>query len=73
MTTTKLQLLMNCFEILHLIASEAKRARKRALSQVVVDEFLLQNLIIALTRKLSILEACCTDQNVFVCMCFTHI
>ena len=37
--------------------SEAKRARKRALSHVVVDEFHLQNLKIALTQKLSILEA----------------
>ena len=55
------------------IASEAKRARKRALSHVVVDEFHLQNLKVALTRKLSILEACCIEQKVFGCTCFTHI
>ena len=55
------------------IASKAKRARKRALSHVVVDEFHLQNLKVAITRKLSILEACCIEQNVFVCTCFTHI
>ena len=46
---------------LHVIASEAKRARKRALSHVVVDEFHLQNLKIAPTQKLGILEACCVE------------
>ena len=40
---------------------------------IVVDEFHLQNLKIALTRKLSILEACCIEQKVFGCTCFTHI
>ena len=53
--------------------SEAKRARKRALSHVVVDEFHLQNLKTAITQKLSILEVWCMEQNVFSCTCFTHI
>ena len=53
--------------------SEAKRARKRALSHVVVDEFHLQNLKTAITQKLSILEVCCIEQNVFSYTCFTHI
>ena len=53
--------------------SEAKRARKRALSHVVVDEFHLQNLKTAITQKLSILEVWCIEQNVFSCTCFTHI
>ena len=43
--------------------SEAKRARKRALSHVVVDEFHLQNLKIAITRKLSILEIWCQKNH----------
>ena len=38
----------------HIIANEAERARKKALSHVVVDEFHLQNLKIATTRKLTI-------------------
>ena len=46
-----------CVHLLRAKRSEAKRARKRALSHVVVDEFHLQNLKIALTQKLSILEA----------------
>ena len=53
--------------------SEAKRARKRALSHVVVEKFHLQNLKVALTRKLSILEAYCIEQKVFGCTCFSHI
>ena len=60
-------------QLLRAKRSEAKRARKRALSHVVVDEFHLQNLKIALTQKLSILEACCIEQKVFGCTCFTHI
>ena len=59
--------------LLVLVLLRAKRARKRALSHVVVDEFHLQNLIIALTRKLSIFEACCTEQKVFGCTGITHI
>ena len=58
---------------IYLIASEAKRACKRALSHVVVDEFHLQNPKIALTQKINILEACCMAQKVFGCTCFTHL
>ena len=50
-----------------------KRARKRALSHVVVHEFHLQNLKVAITRKLSILEVWCMEQKVFRLTCFTHI
>ena len=58
--------------LLRVKRSEAKRARKRALSHVVVHEFHLQNLKVALTRKLSILEACCIEQKVFGYTCFIH-
>ena len=51
----------------------ARFASLRFARNVVVDEFHLQNLKIALTRKLSILEACCIEQKVFGCTCFTHI
>ena len=54
--------------------SEAKRARKRALSHVVVDEFHLQNLKAAITQKLSILEVWCIEQITLLFIHgFTHI